>query len=249
MLPASFCERAQRLKPGAPSGRKTGGADAAPAIIPAAPRIYPVLPTPSPRRSLRIACRSDAPTINPHSRPTMTYSKIPAGKDLPNDMNVVIEIPANSDPIKYEIDKDADALFVDRFVATTMFYPVNYGYVPGTLSEDGDALDALVVTPYAVVPGAVIRSRPVGVLKMTDDGGPDAKLIAVPHSKLTTLYNHVKEVEDLPELLKRQIEHYFANYKALEAGKWVKIEGWGNADEARAEIIAARARYLAEEAK
>ncbi len=179
----------------------------------------------------------------------MTYSKIPAGKDLPDDMNVVIEIPANHDPIKYEIDKEADALFVDRFVATPMFYPVNYGYVPGTLSEDGDALDALVVSPYPVVPGSVIRSRPIGILNMTDDGGPDAKLIVVPHKKLTTLYDHVEKVEDLPDLFKRQIEHYFENYKDLEEGKWVKIEGWGNADDARAEIIAARGRYLAQESK
>lgn len=173
----------------------------------------------------------------------MSYSKIPAGKDLPNDINVVIEIPANHDPIKYEIDKDSDALFVDRFVATPMFYPANYGYIPGTLSEDGDALDVLVVSPYPVVPGSVIRSRPVGVLHMTDEAGPDAKLIAVPHSKLTTMYNHVQEVSDLPDLLKRQTEHYFENYKDLEEGKWVKIDGWGSAEEARKEILSSRDRY------
>lgn len=130
--------------------------------------------------------------------------------------------------------KEADALFVDRFVATPMFYPVNYGYVPGTLSEDGDALDAQVVSPYPVVPGSVIRCRPIGILKMTDDGGPDSKLIArSPHRKLTTLYNHGDKVEALPDLFKRQIEHYFENYKDLEEGKWVKIEGWGDADDAR----------------
>jgi inorganic pyrophosphatase len=177
----------------------------------------------------------------------MSYSKVPAGKDLPNDFNVIIEIPANHAPIKYEIDKDADALFVDRFVATAMFYPANYGYIPGTLSEDGDPLDVLVVTPYPVVPGAVIRSRAVGVLNMTDDGGPDAKLIAVPHPKLSSMYNHVSEAEDLPELLRKQIEHYFENYKDLEPGKWVKISGWANADAARTEILASRERYLKEQ--
>lgn len=173
----------------------------------------------------------------------MSYSKIPAGKDLPNDINVIIEIPANHDPIKYEIEKDSDALFVDRFVATPMFYPANYGYIPCTLSEDGDALDVLVVSPYPVMPGSVIRSRPVGVLHMTDEAGPDAKLIAVPHSKLTSMYNHVQEVSDLPDLLKRQTEHYFENYKDLEEGKWVKIDGWGSAEEARKEIMSSRDRY------
>ncbi|RLA39585.1 MAG: inorganic diphosphatase [Gammaproteobacteria bacterium] len=173
----------------------------------------------------------------------MTYSKISAGKDLPNDINVIIEIPANHDPIKYEIEKESDALFVDRFVATPMFYPANYGYIPDTLSEDGDALDVLVVSPYPVMPGSVIRSRPVGVLNMTDEAGPDAKLIAVPHSKLTSMYDHVLEVSDLPELLKKQTEHYFENYKDLEEHKWVKIDGWGSAEEARNEIMASRARY------
>ena len=143
----------------------------------------------------------------------MSYGKISAGNDLPSDINVIIEIPANHDPIKYEIVKESDAIFVDRFVATPMFYPANYGYIPCTLSEDGDALDVLVVSPYPVMPGSVIRSRPVGVLNMTDEAGPDAKLIAVPHSKLTGMYDHVKEVSDLPELLKRQTEHYFENYK------------------------------------
>ena len=167
----------------------------------------------------------------------MSYAQIPAGKDLPNDINVVIEIPANYAPIKYEIDKDADALFVDRFVGTAMFYPANYGYIPNTLSEDGDPLDVLVVTPHPVVPGAVIRARPVGMLMMQDESGVDAKLIAVPHDKLSPLYKGVKEHSDLPELLLRQIEHFFTHYKDLEAGKWVKIMGWENADAARAEIM------------
>ncbi len=167
----------------------------------------------------------------------MSYAQIPAGKDLPNDINVIIEIPANHAPIKYEIDKEADALFVDRFLGTAMFYPANYGFIPNTLSEDGDPLDVLVVTPHPVVPGAVIRSRPVGMLMMEDDAGIDAKLIAVPHDKLSPLYKDIKDYTDLPELLLRQIEHFFTHYKDLEAGKWVKIMGWENADAARAEIM------------
>ncbi|PCJ46663.1 MAG: inorganic diphosphatase [Moraxellaceae bacterium] len=167
----------------------------------------------------------------------MSYSKIPAGKDLPNDIYVAIEIPANSTPIKYEIDKDTDSLLVDRFMATPMFYPANYGYVPNTLSDDGDALDVLVVTPYPVVPGSVIRARPVGILNMSDEAGQDAKILAVPHTKLTKIYDHVENYTDLPELLIKQIEHFFENYKDLEAGKWVKVDGWADADAARAEII------------
>lgn len=165
----------------------------------------------------------------------MSYSKIPAGKDLPNDIFVAIEIPANSSPIKYEIEKEYDALMVDRFMATPMFYPANYGYVPNTLADDGDAVDVLVVTPYPVAPGSVIRCRPVGVLEMTDEAGSDAKVVAVPHSKLTRLYDDVQEASDLPELLREQIKHFFENYKDLEKGKWVKVEGW--ADSARAKAI------------
>ncbi|WP_226666103.1 inorganic diphosphatase [Microbulbifer aggregans] len=177
----------------------------------------------------------------------MSFDKVSPGKDLPNDINVIIEIPANHDPIKYEVDKDADAVFVDRFVATPMFYPANYGYVPQTLSEDGDPLDVLVVAPYPVMVGSVIRSRVIGVLNMTDESGVDAKLLAVPHTKLTKLYDHVNEIGDLPELLLKQIEHYFENYKALEAGKWVKVDGWADADAARKEVMASRERYLKEE--
>ena len=175
----------------------------------------------------------------------MDFDKVPAGKELPDDINVAIEIPANSNPIKYEIDKDSHALFVDRFMATPMFYPANYGYIPQTLSEDGDPLDVLVVTPYPVAPGSVIRSRPVGILKMSDEAGVDAKLIAVPHSKLTPLYDEVKEYSDLPQLLISQIEHFFENYKDLEPGKWVKVDGWDSAEAARKEIQASEERYRA----
>lgn len=169
----------------------------------------------------------------------MSYKAIPAGKDLPNDIYAVIEIPANSSPIKYEIDKDMDCLLVDRFMATPMFYPANYGYIPNTLADDGDALDVLVITPYPVEPGSVIRARPVGVLNMEDEAGEDAKLVAVPHEKLTQLYNDVNDVNDIPELLKAQIGHFFENYKDLEKGKWVKVKGWGTADDARNMIIEA----------
>jgi inorganic pyrophosphatase len=173
----------------------------------------------------------------------MSYQNIPAGKDLPNDIYVVIEIPANSSPVKYEIDKDADALFVDRFMASPMFYPANYGYINNTLADDGDALDVLVVTPYPVVPGSVIRCRPVGVLNMTDEAGEDAKLLAVPHEKLTQAYNHVQDITDLPEMLRNQIKEFFENYKNLEKGKWVKVESWEGAESAKAKILVAAAAY------
>jgi inorganic pyrophosphatase len=163
---------------------------------------------------------------------------VPAGKDLPEDIYVVIEIPANADPIKYEVDKDTGALFVDRFMSTAMFYPCNYGYINHTLSLDGDPVDVLVPTPYPLQPGSVIRCRPVGVLKMTDEAGEDAKLVAVPHSKLTKEYDHIKDVNDLPELLRAQIAHFFEHYKDLEKGKWVKVEGWADAAAAKAEIVA-----------
>ena len=173
----------------------------------------------------------------------MGYNTIPAGKDLPNDIYVAIEIPANSSPIKYEIDKDMDALLVDRFMATPMFYPANYGYINNTLADDGDALDVLVITPYPVAPGSVIRARPVGVLKMSDEAGGDEKLLAVPHEKLTQLYNDIHDIDDVPQLLKDQIVHFFEKYKDLEKGKWVKVEGWENADAARAAIVKSAAAY------
>ena len=173
----------------------------------------------------------------------MSYQNIPAGKDLPNDIYVVIEIPANSSPVKYEIDKDADALFVDRFMASPMFYPANYGYINNTLADDGDALDVLVVTPYPVVPGSVIRCRPVGVLNMTDESGEDAKLVAVPHEKLTQAYNDVHDITDLPEMLRNNIKEFFENYKNLEKGKWVKVESWEGVDAAKAKIQVAAAAY------
>jgi inorganic pyrophosphatase len=174
----------------------------------------------------------------------MSFEKVPAGKSLPDDFYVVIEIPMNS-AIKYEIDKDADALFVDRLVSTPMHYPANYGYIPHTLCGDGDAADVLVLFPQPVQAGSVIRCRPIAVLKMTDEAGEDAKILAVPHDKLTTLYSHVKTSADLPPVVLAQIEHFFEHYKDLEKGKWVKVEGWGDLEAACKEIMDAEARYKA----
>ncbi|MBV1881628.1 MAG: inorganic diphosphatase [Pseudomonadales bacterium] len=167
----------------------------------------------------------------------MNFDNIPPGDNPPESINVAIEIPANSQPIKYEIDKASHALFVDRFMATPMFYPANYGYIPNTLSEDGDPLDVLVVSPYPLVHGCVIRCRPVGILNMSDEAGQDAKLLAVPVQKLTSLYDGVQEASDLPKLLVDQIEHFFENYKDLEKGKWVKIDGWSDSKAAKVEIL------------
>ncbi|EDY86163.1 inorganic diphosphatase [gamma proteobacterium HTCC5015] len=172
----------------------------------------------------------------------MNIDKIEIGEKSPELVNVIIEIPANADPVKYEIEKDSGALVVDRFMGTAMFYPANYGFVPHTLSEDGDPVDVLVVTPYPLEHGCVIEARPVGVLKMSDESGVDAKIIAVPKKKLTPLYDHVEEATDLPELLRAQIMNFFENYKANEPGKWVKVDGWGDAAEAKAEIEASIAR-------
>ncbi|AUB79023.1 MULTISPECIES: inorganic diphosphatase [Spiribacter] len=166
----------------------------------------------------------------------MAYEGIGAGKNLPDDINIIIEIPANADPIKYEVDKDSGAIMVDRFMGTSMHYPANYGYIPDTLCGDGDPLDALVVTPFPLAVGSVIRCRPVGVLEMTDEGGEDAKLLCVPISKLTPIYDAVNAPEDLPPLLLEQISHFFERYKDLEPGKWVRVNGWKDREAAVAEI-------------
>jgi inorganic pyrophosphatase len=166
----------------------------------------------------------------------MDIKKIPIGKNPPNDVNVIIEIPLKGDPVKYEVDKDSGAMFVDRFLHTAMYYPCNYGFIPNTLSEDGDPVDVLVVGRHAVVPGAVMRSRPIGVLLMEDEAGHDEKILAVPHPKLHPFYDDVSNYSDLPKTLIEQIEHFFAHYKDLEPGKWVKVTGWGDAA-AAAKII------------
>jgi inorganic pyrophosphatase len=166
----------------------------------------------------------------------MSLDRVDSGRDLNNDVNVIIEIPMNADPIKYEIDKETGALFVDRFVTTAMHYPCNYGYIPNTLSGDGDPVDVLVLAPFALMPGVVVRCRPIGLLKMSDEAGVDTKLLAVPIDKLTPLYRSIETARDLPEMTLAQISHFFAHYKDLEPGKWVKVEGWGSPEEARREI-------------
>jgi inorganic pyrophosphatase len=179
----------------------------------------------------------------------MSLNLVPSGKNLPHDINVIIEIPSHSDPIKYEVDKESGALFVDRFMNTAMFYPCNYGYVPHTLSDDGDPVDVLVVSPFPLMNGSVIRCRPIGVLKMTDEAGEDAKVLAVPVSKLSTLYDDVKSYQDIPQITLNQIAHFFDHYKDLEPGKWVKIEGWEGVEGAAKEIMESVARYDAEVSK
>jgi inorganic pyrophosphatase len=168
----------------------------------------------------------------------MSLNNVNAGRDVPNDFNVVIEIPMNADPIKYEVDKESGAIFVDRFMGTAMHYPCNYGYIPNTIADDGDPCDVLVITPFALIPGVVVRCRALGVLKMTDEAGGDSKILAVPVEKILPVYSHLQKVEDVQELTLRQIQHFFEHYKDLEKGKWVKVEGWEGPDAAKAEILA-----------
>lgn len=176
----------------------------------------------------------------------MILDRVSSGSNVPDEVNVIIEIPSHSDPVKYEVDKDTGAMFVDRFMGTSMHYPCNYGYIPQTLSEDGDPADVLVVTPIPVISGSVIRVRPLGMLCMTDEAGKDSKLIAVPINKLSNLYSHMKSVHDLPKSLLDSIAHFFDHYKDLEPGKWVEIDGWVDSDEARREIVDSIERYNAE---
>lgn len=176
----------------------------------------------------------------------MDISKIPPGVNAPEDINVVIEVPQHGDPIKYELDKESGAVFVDRFMHTAMHYPCNYGFVPNTLSDDGDPVDVLVVSQFALLPGCVIPCRPIGVLQMEDEAGMDAKVLAVPVSKLKPVYHNVKGPEDLPIFLTDKIKHFFEHYKDLEKDKWVKVTGWGDADAAKKEVADSIARYKAE---
>ena len=174
----------------------------------------------------------------------MALNNVPSGKSLPNDFNVIIEIPAHADPVKYEVDKESGAIFVDRFMGTAMHYPCNYGYIPHTIAGDGDPVDVLVVTQFALPPGVVVRCRPVGMLAMTDEAGADAKVLAVPVDKLTTMYRSVESPRDLPQITLDQISHFFAHYKDLEPGKFVKINGWFGQEEAKKEIMEGVARFL-----
>ncbi|WP_338758863.1 inorganic diphosphatase [Massilia sp. METH4] len=173
----------------------------------------------------------------------MSLNKVSAGRDVPNDFNVIIEIPMNADPIKYEVDKESGAIFVDRFMGTAMHYPCNYGYVPNTLSADGDPVDVLVITPFPLIPGVVVRCRAIGVLKMTDEAGQDAKVLAVPVDKVLPIYKHWQKPEDLQDLRLQQIQHFFEHYKDLEPGKWVKVDGWEGPEAAKEEILSGVEAY------
>jgi len=172
----------------------------------------------------------------------MRIDAIAVGHNPPEDVNVIIEVPIGGEPIKYEMDKAAGTLVVDRFLHTPMRYPGNYGFVPHTLSEDGDPIDVLVANTRPIVPGAVINVRPIGVLKMVDDAGGDEKILAVPVPKLTKRYEHVFNYTDLPSITIEQVQHFFEHYKDLEPGKWVKTHGWGDAAEAKALIREAISR-------
>lgn len=175
----------------------------------------------------------------------MNLDRVTSGRDIPNDFNVIIEIPMNADPIKYEVDKQTGAMFVDRFMSTAMHYPCNYGYIPHTISDDGDPVDVLVLSPVPLITGVVVRCRPVGMLKMEDEAGGDSKLLAVPVDKLCSLYRGIQLPRDLPEMVLSQLSHFFEHYKDLEAGKWVKVQGWVGAEEAKQEILDGIARYEA----
>ncbi|SER22421.1 inorganic pyrophosphatase [Faunimonas pinastri] len=173
----------------------------------------------------------------------MRIEAIPIGKNPPEDINVIIEVPVGGEPIKYEMDKESGALFVDRFLYTPMRYPANYGFVPHTLSDDGDPIDVLVTSTRALVPGCVINCRPIGVLMMEDESGGDEKILAVPAPKMTRRYEKIHSYQDLPEITLEQIEHFFTHYKDLERGKWVKIVRWGDVGEAKKLIVESIDRY------
>jgi inorganic pyrophosphatase len=173
----------------------------------------------------------------------MDISKISVGKSPPDNLNVIIEVPTGGEPVKYEFDKESGALFVDRILHTPMRYPANYGFVPHTLSPDGDPLDALVVARSPFVPGSVVRVRPIAVLNLEDEAGGDEKLLCVPDDKTFPYYANVLEKEDLPDIIAQQVEHFFTHYKDLESEKWVRVGTWGNAEEARRIVIEAIERY------
>jgi inorganic pyrophosphatase len=173
----------------------------------------------------------------------MSLDRVPAGAKLPDEFNVIIEIPMNADPVKYEVDKESGSVFVDRFMLTAMHYPCNYGYIPQTLSLDGDPVDVLVLAPFPVQVGSVIRARAIGVLNMEDEAGSDAKLLAVPVDKLYPPYSKIKSVQDVGELELARIQHFFEHYKDLEKGKWVKVQGWDGPEAARKEISESAQRY------
>ena len=175
----------------------------------------------------------------------MGLDLVSSGRDVPNEINVVIEIPKDAEPVKYEVDKASGAIFVDRVLSTPMRYPCNYGYVPNTLCGDGDPVDVLVVMPLPLIPGAVIRCRPVGMLAMTDEAGADTKILAVPIDKVFAGYAHIKDISTVPQHWRDRIGHFFEHYKDLEKGKWVKVDGWHDTAAAKQEILDCVARYQA----
>lgn len=173
----------------------------------------------------------------------MSLDNVTPGDKLPESFNVIIEIPMNGDPIKYEVDKESGAIFVDRFMNTAMHYPTNYGYVPKTIAGDGDPVDVLVVTPVPLMPGVVVPCRAIGILKMTDEAGEDGKVLAVPTNKILSLYSRWTKPEDLNPMRLKAIEHFFEHYKDLEQGKWVKVAGWEGPESAHKEIMDGIAAY------
>lgn len=175
----------------------------------------------------------------------MALDLVPTGKDVPHDVNVIVEIPKDADPVKYEVDKATGAIFVDRILSTPMRYPCNYGYIPHTLCGDGDPADVLVILPLPLVPGSVIRCRPVGVMMMQDEAGSDEKLLAVPVDKVFNGYSHVHDISQVSKHWLERIGHFFQHYKDLEPGKWVKISGWGDAEQARKIIVDSIQRFKA----
>lgn len=176
----------------------------------------------------------------------MSINNVTPGDKIPNEFNVIIEIPSSADPVKYEVNKESGALFVDRFMMTAMHYPANYGYVPETIADDGDPVDVLVHTPFPLMPGVVVRCRPLGMLRMDDESGGDSKLLAVATDDICPLFVYWKTIEDVPEVRLKQIQHFFEHYKDLEPNKWVKVIGWAGLDDARAEIMDGVKRYAAE---
>ena len=178
----------------------------------------------------------------------MSLDNVTPGKNVPESFNVIIEIPMNADPIKYEVDKETGAIFVDRFMSTAMHYPTNYGYVPKTLSGDGDPVDVLVITPVPLIPGVVVPCRAIGILKMTDEAGEDGKVLAVPTDKILSLYSRWQKPDDLNPMRLKAIEHFFEHYKDLEPGKWVKVQGWEDKASAHMEILDGIAAYNAKAA-
>jgi inorganic pyrophosphatase len=176
----------------------------------------------------------------------MSLNNVTPGKKIPDHFNVIIEIPMNADPIKYEVDKESGAIFVDRFLGTAMHYPCNYGYVPQTISDDGDPVDVLVITPFPLIPGVVVSCRAIGIFLMDDEAGGDAKILAVPEDKILPLYSALKKPDDLSPMILNQIKHFFEHYKDLEPGKWVKVKGWEGPEAAKQELLQGIERYKKE---